>query len=283
LSTSITLDDKKSLRGKNVLITGGGSGIGRLMAINFGKEGCNKVVLWDINSKGLESVAQEIKTAGGDVVTYICDVSNREMIYQVADQVKKEVGKIDILVNNAGIVIGDFFMDNKDENIEKVIRINVLGPIWCTKAFLGDMMKENSGHVVSIASASSTYGVPKLADYAASKWAVFGFAESIRLELRKLKKSGVHSTIVCPYYINTGMFDGVKSPNPLLPIQDQNDVAARIIKAIKTNQEELYLPRVILLSYLLRFIPVPARDILEEYVLKISNTMDEFKGLRRLK
>jgi len=77
-----------------VFITGGGSGIGRLMAINFAKEGCSKIVLWDLNSKGLESVSQEVKSVGGDVYTYLCDVSNREMVYQIADKVKKKLEKL---------------------------------------------------------------------------------------------------------------------------------------------------------------------------------------------
>ena len=96
------------------------------MGIYFAQEGC-KIVLWDINEKGLEAVAKEIKTAGGTVATYKCDVSNREMIYQVAAQVKKEHGSVNIVVNNAGVVCGDYFMDIKDENTEKLMKINVLG------------------------------------------------------------------------------------------------------------------------------------------------------------
>jgi len=273
---------QKSIRGKTVLITGGGSGIGRLMAINFAKEGCSKIVLWDLNSKGLESVSQEVKSAGGDVYTYLCDVSNREMVYKIAEQVKKEVGKIDILVNNAGIVAGDFFHLNKDESMEKVIKVNVFGVMWCTKAFLPDMMKENSGHIVTLSSAAATSGVTKLADYAASKWAAFGFAESVRFELQKLKLYGVGTTIVCPYYINTGMFDGVKSFSFLLPIQDQHYVAKEIVRAVKTNRKELYLPRFLVIAYVARLLPVVLRDWLDEHIFKISCSMDEFKGQRRV-
>jgi len=273
---------EKSIRGKTVLITGGGSGIGKLMAINFAKEGCSKIVLWDLNAKGLEAVAQEVKTIGGEVFTYLCDVSNREAVYQVADQVKKEVGKVDILVNNAGIVAGDYFHKNRDESMEKVIKVNVFGVMWCTKAFIPEMIKDNSGHIVTISSASSATGVPKLADYAASKWAVFGFAESIRMELKRQKLNGVGTTIVCPYYINTGMFDGVKSPNPLLPIQDQYYVAKEIVRAVKTGRKELYLPRIVIVAYLARLLPLEVRDWLDEKIFKISCSMDDFKGQRRV-
>jgi len=80
------------------------------------------------------------------------------------------------------------------------------------------MMERKKGHIVTIASAAATVGTPKLADYSASKSAVFGFAEALRTELSLNNYSGIKTTIVCPYYINTGMFDGVNSPNPLLPI-----------------------------------------------------------------
>jgi all-trans-retinol dehydrogenase (NAD+) len=79
------------------------------------------------------------------------------------------------------------------------------------------------------------------------------------------------------------MFDGVKSPNPLFPILDPDDVAKRIVLAVKTNQKELHIPRQIMSAYLLRFLPIVVRDFLDEYVVKLSATMDEFKGQRALK
>jgi len=166
--------------------------------------------------------------------------------------------------------------------MEKVFKVNVFGVMWCTKAFITDMIKENNGHIVTISSASCVAGVPKLADYAASKWAAFGFAESLRMELRKLKLNGIGTTIVCPYYINTGMFEGVKSHSPLLKIQDQHYVAKEIVRAVKTGRQELYLPRIVLLAYIVRFLPVGVRDFLDENIFKISSSMDEFKGLRRV-
>eukprot|EP01116_Phalansterium_solitarium_P011769 TRINITY_DN27545_c0_g1_i1.p1 TRINITY_DN27545_c0_g1~~TRINITY_DN27545_c0_g1_i1.p1 ORF type:complete len:249 (+),score=3.94 TRINITY_DN27545_c0_g1_i1:224-970(+) len=225
---------QKKLQG-NALITGAGSGIGRMMALECAKEGCT-VVLWDINKEGLASTKKEVESIGtGAVYTYHVDVSERESVYRTADLVKADVGKIDLLINNAGVVRGDYIWDLKDEHIEKVFKVNTFAPMWITKAFIRDMMDQNSGHIVTISSASAFIGVPKLADYAASKWAVFGFAESLRLELRQKGLTGVKTTIVCPFYINTGMFDGVTSGSKIFEILDPVVVVATLMHAIQTN------------------------------------------------
>jgi len=273
---------EKNLNGKIVLITGGGSGLGKLMAIQFAKLGC-KLVLLDINMQGLEDVVKEVQTHKG-IKPYIatCDVSDKDAVKAMALKVKQEVGKVDILVNNAGIVAGGFACELRDDQVERVMKVNTLAVIWMIRAFLPDMIAENSGHLVTIASAAATGGVTKLADYSASKWATFGYHESIRLELRKLKKTGVKTTVVCPFYINTGMFDGVKSSFPLLPILEPDYVVAKIMKAVKTNQEELMLPSLVLFAPLLRgLLPTSVRDALTE-VLGLNSGMDAFAGKRRV-
>merc|ERR1712217_18192 len=112
------------------------------------------------------------------------------------------------------------------------------------------MIEANSGHIVTISSASSTTGVPGLADYSASKWACTGFEESIRMELRNIGATGVKTTCVLPYYINTGMFDGVKSS--VVPILQPEYVVRQIISAVRAEKPTLYLPRMIGFVYILR-------------------------------
>jgi len=273
---------EKDLNGKTVLITGAGSGLGRLMAIQFAKLGC-KLVLLDINQQGLEEVAKEVvKQKGLKPFTASCDVSDKDSVKAMAKKVKTEVGVVDILVNNAGIVAGGYALDLRDDQVERVMRVNTLAVIWMIRAFLPDMMEQNSGHLVTIASAAATSGVAKLADYCASKWATFGYHESIRMELKKLGKTGVKTTVVCPYYINTGMFDGVKSKFPLLPIMEPDYVVSNIMRAVKTNQEELMLPSLIGYSALVRTLLSPSiRDIVADWI-GISTSMDEFAGKRRV-
>ncbi|NWS36298.1 RDHE2 dehydrogenase, partial [Polioptila caerulea] len=270
---------KKNVSGEIVLITGAGSGIGRLLAIKFASLGAT-VVLWDINQEGLNCTVKLAREKGaGRVHSYICDCSKRQDIYRVADQVKKEVGDVSILINNAGIVIGKRFLDSPDSLVEKTMEVNTMAHFWTYKAFLPAMIAANHGHLVSIASAAGLCGTNQLSDYCASKFAAVGFAESVDMEMRILRKNGVKTTIVCPYMINTGMFDGVKSRWPrMLPLLDPEYVAEKIVSAIRRNQEVLLIPRTVYVLYFLKsFLPVKATVLLLDYFGSF-NIMNTFKG-----
>jgi len=274
---------EKDLNGKVVLVTGAGSGLGRLLSIEFAKLGC-KLVLLDINQQGIDAVAKEIKDM--ELITPFvstCDVSEKDAVKALAQKVKKEVGKVDVLVNNAGIVAGDFVLNLRDDQVERVMKVNTLSVMWMIRAFLPDMLAENDGHLVTIASAAATAGIPKLADYCASKAATFIYHEAVRMELKKTNKTGVKTTVVCPYYINTGMFDGVKSTSPLLPILEPKYVVEQIMKAVKTNQEELFLPGIVLLSFLMRFFVTSEWRDQMATLFGLNQSMDQFHGQRRVK
>ncbi|NWV26373.1 RDHE2 dehydrogenase, partial [Origma solitaria] len=270
---------KKNVSGEIVLITGAGSGIGRLLSLKFASLGAT-VVLWDINEEGLNDTVKLARENGaGRVHSYICDCSKRQDVYRVADQVKKEVGDVSILINNAGIVIGKRFLDSPDSLLEKTMDVNAVAHFWTYKAFLPAMIASNHGHLVSIASAAGLYGINRLSDYCASKFAAVGFAESIDMEMRALRKAGVKTTIVCPFFINTGMFDGAKTKWPhLLPILDPEYVAERIISAVRQNQEILMIPRIIYVLWFFKsFLPVKAAVLLLDYFGGFD-VMESFKG-----
>ncbi|KFV00891.1 Epidermal retinol dehydrogenase 2, partial [Tauraco erythrolophus] len=202
---------KKNVSGEIVLITGAGSGLGRFLSLKFASLGAT-VVLWDINQEGLKETSRLARENGAERVhCYTCDCSKRQEIYRVADQVKKEVGDVSILVNNAGVVIGKRLTDIPDSLVEKTMEVNVMAHFWTCKAFLPAMIARNHGHLVTIASAAALTGTSHLADYCASKFAAYGFAESVNFEMKNLGKTGVKTTIVCPFMINTGMFDGCKT------------------------------------------------------------------------
>lgn len=193
----------KDISGKITLITGAASGIGRLMSIQFAKEGAI-LVLWDIRMDLLEETKNLIVAAKQDAIVYLyeCDLSKKENIYNTADRVVEEVGKVDILVNNAGIVSGKKFLECPDNLVERTMAVNIMAHMWLAKKFLPPMIAENKGHIVTISSASSTTGVPGLADYCASKWAATGFDEAIRMEL----KQGV-SFILCFFKVYLAKFN----------------------------------------------------------------------------
>lgn len=273
---------KKNVSGEIVLITGAGSGIGRLLAVKFASLGAT-VVLWDINQEGLNCTVGLAKEKGaGRVHSYVCDCSKRQDIYRVADQVKKEVGDVSILINNAGIVIGKRFLDSPDSLVEKTMEVNIMAHFWTYKAFLPAMIAANHGHLVSIASAAGLCGASQASDYCASKFAAVGFAESIDMEMRSLRKTGVKTTIVCPFVINTGMFDGVKSKWPrLAPVLDPEYVAERIISAVRQNQEIVIMSRIFyLLCFLKSFLPVKAIVLILDYFGPLD-LMNTFKGRQK--
>ncbi|XP_012675733.2 short chain dehydrogenase/reductase family 16C, member 5a [Clupea harengus] len=273
---------KKNVTGEIVLITGAGSGIGRLIALEFARMDV-ALVLWDISEEGMKETTRLSKERGASRIHYyLCDCSDKTEVYRVAEQVKREVGDISILINNAGIVTGKKFMDAPDHLIEKTIEVNTMSHFWTNKAFLPAMVKNNHGHLVTISSSAGLIGVNGLADYCASKFAAIGFAESVALELIATGKDGVKTTIVCPYFINTGMFDGCSTKWPtLLPILDPNYVAKKVVEAILTDQTYLMLPKsMYLLMALKSFLPHKQSVILGMY-LGAFNFMDTFQGRQK--
>jgi short-subunit dehydrogenase len=270
-------DDMTEIARKNILITGGASGIGRQMALKMAKEGGN-LILWDINEANLEKVKREIQDATGrEAHGYLCDVSDREQVYAVAEKVKADVGPVDILVNNAGIVSGQPLLDLPDEKIEATFKVNVLALFWVTKAFLPHMVERNAGHIVNIASSAGFVGVSKLTDYSSSKFAAVGFDESLRNELRSVAPN-VRTTVVCPAFIDTGMFKGAKTRfSSLLPILKEAEVADAVVKAVKAGRARLMMPAMVYLVPSLRLLPIKVFDALGD-ILGVNVSMDEFVG-----
>lgn len=267
---------KNTFTGKIAVITGGASGIGRLVALDLASKGAT-VLAWDLSAAARASIEAESASRGLSVKAMAVDVSNREAVYEAATRVLAEYGAVDILVNNAGIVSGKTLLETADEKIEKTFQVNVLAHFWTVKAFLPGMIARDSGHIMTVSSAAGLIGVCGLADYSASKFAVFGFHESLRMELRKAK-SGVRTTIVCPFYINTGLFAGVKTRLPhLLPILEPEFVAKKMVRALERGAKRIITPPFVLLALPLRLFPVGVLDTVSD-VCGISSTMDDFTG-----
>ena len=197
--------------------------MGKMLAEQLAARGA-RIILWDVNTRALSEVVAEMHRRGHtDARGYACDVGDVHAVNETAAKIASEVGPVDILVNNAGVVSGARFLELTPEKIERTFRVNTLSLFWTTRAFLPGMIERRRGHIVNIASASGLMGVAKLADYSASKWAAIGFDESLRAELRKLAPA-VRTTVVCPYYVDTGMFHGVRTRfSFLLPILQPDD------------------------------------------------------------
>ncbi|KAH0517677.1 Short-chain dehydrogenase/reductase family 16C member 6 [Microtus ochrogaster] len=270
---------KKDVAGEIVLITGAGSGLGRLLATHFASHGAI-LVLWDINQEGNMETCRLAKEKGAvKVFTYQCDCSNRKEVYRVADQVREEVGDVTILINNAGVVTGKPFLDIPDHMVERSFLVNAISHFWTCKAFLPAMIKADHGHLVCVSSIAGLVGTNMLSDYSSSKFAAFGLAESLFFELTMLQKSKVKSTIVCPYFIKTGMFEGCETKYPfLLPLLDQEYVARKIFTAILEEQVFLLIPKFAYFAIFLKHIISPKMMIALGEYLGTDTCMTSFRG-----
>lgn len=263
---------KMTFNNSKVLITGGASGLGRQLAIQAAAKGA-EVVIWDMNDTAAANVVGEITKSGGRATSQKIDITNRE---EVAKQALA-TGPVDVLFNNAGVVSGDWFLDLDPASIERTYRVNVLSLYWMTQAFLPAMVQNNRGCVVTISSASGMLGVAKLTDYAGSKFAAFGMMESLRSELR-MKHSKVNTLTVCPHYIGTGMFDGVKTKfSWLLPILDETKVASKILRSVENGKAMLVMPKFVHVIPIVRALPIRTFDRVADF-FGVNRTMDEFRG-----
>ncbi len=262
---------------KHVLITGGASGIGRGLALRCATLGAVVSIL-DLDEGGAERAAAEAAALGAArAAGYACDVSDRGQVAAVAQRVQAELGPVDILVNNAGVVSGESLLDLSDEQIETTFAVNALAPFWVTRAFLPAMVARDGGHIVTVASAAGLIGSPRETDYAASKHAAVGFTEALRFELRR-SAPGVRTTVVCPFYIDTGMFAGVKTRFPLLlPILAEDEVVDAIIDAIRRDKVKLLMPFMVRTLPAMRVLPLWAFDRLADF-FGVTAAMDEFTG-----
>lgn len=228
---------------KVVVITGASSGIGRESALKFAKLHAT-VVLVSRNKNKLEEVAKELSKFQTQVLVYVCDVSQKEQVAQMSKQVLEKFSTVDILVNNAGFGIYGNFNDLKVEEIESQMATNYLGMMYCTKAFLPRMLEQKSGHIVNVASVAASFGIPAMAGYCASKFAMLGFSESLYHEL---KGSGVGITVVSPIMVKTNFFDHNsfnKMPKYTAALS-ATTVANAVVRAASSPRLEIVTPQIV--------------------------------------
>jgi all-trans-retinol dehydrogenase (NAD+) len=269
------------IRGKTVLITGGAQGLGRRMAELLIAEGAACVVLWDIQRELLEKTAGELRRSGGAVSaervrTDIVDVSKTSEILAAVERLGRDGVAVDILINNAGIIVGKEFVAHSQEEIDRTMSINTTALMHLTRALLPGMMARDSGHIVNIASAAGMVSNPRMSVYCASKAAVLYWSDSLRLEMER-GRTGVKVTTVTPYYIDTGMFAGVRSP--LLPLVKTDHAARAVVRGIRRNRIFVRMPWMIYLLPLARGLMTQRMfDVVVGRGLGVYKTMDEFVG-----
>ena len=267
------------LENANVLITGGASGIGKIMGRMALERGAKCFIIWDINLTGIEETRKELSRYG-KVKGYVVDVSKNDVVTAAYRRTVEDCGDIDILINCAGIITSNKTFDlQTPEEIVRTMNINTLAPMFVTRAMLPDMLKRNRGHICNITSAGGMLSNPKMSVYAASKWGAIGWSDSVRIELQEMN-SDVHVTTAAPYYINTGMFDGVKSP--LIPILKPEYVSRKILNAIERNTSFKGIPFGFHFIRFWQFIlPTRIFDWFFGKVMGIYHALDNFTGRKK--
>ena len=262
-----------------VIITGGASGIGRIMGRRALEKGAKALAIWDINQQNLDAVVAEHSTLGA-VKGYRVDVSDFQAVKEAYAATVAEFGPVDILINNAGIVTTNKTFDlNTQSDIDRTITINTIAPMYVALAMLPDMIARDRGHICNITSAAGLLANPRMSVYAASKWGAMGWSDSVWIELKE-RKSNVHVTTFAPYFINTGMFEGVKSW--FFPILDPEKVAARVIRAVERNTRFQGMPFAFRFARLMQgILTMRLADIIFGEVFGIYHAMDNFVGRKK--
>jgi all-trans-retinol dehydrogenase (NAD+) len=262
-----------------VLITGGASGIGYLLGQNLGARNIGHLVIWDINRTQLDSAVASLQHTGMTVTGYCVDITDTAQVDATITAMHTAGITVDILVNNAGIVIGKPFAEYADKQIAREMAINAVAPMIIAHKLLPGMQQRQRGHIVNIASAAGLLSNPRMSVYVASKWAITGWSDSLRIELEQTH-SPIKVTTVMPYYINTGMFDGVRSR--IIPILTPDYVVRQIIRAIERDAIFLRMPWIVNLLPLIKgILPVRWFDVVIGKWFGIYATMQHFTGRKQ--
>jgi len=213
---------KVDLSEEVIVITGGASGLGLLIAEVYGMRGATVAIL---DVKELESGEARGVTA------YKCDVSDKEQLAHVAIEIERDLGMPTILINNAAIVNGKPLLDLSMEEIDRSLRVNLLSHFYTLKTFLPGMVRAGSGTIVTISSIIGQIGAAGLTDYAASKAAITAMHKSLAAELKAYPD--IKTILVSPGQLSTPLFNGVETPNSFFaPVLEPVDVAKEVIAAI---------------------------------------------------
>ena len=230
-------------KNKIVLITGASSGIGKQTATEFAKKGANLILVARRKDR-LELIADELEKFHVSILVCQCDVSNKEQVKEMSKTVLEKFDTVDILVNNAGFAIYGSVSELSIDEIESQMETNYFGMIYCIKNFLPIMLEKKSGHIVNVASVAASFGLPGIASYCASKFAMLGFSEGLKHEL---KNTGIGITVVSPIMVKTDFFDHPSFKNmPKFSLSlNSKSVASAILKASNSPRLEIIIPSVV--------------------------------------
>lgn len=227
-----------------VVVTGASAGVGRAVAVAFGRLGW-QVALLARGAEGLESTRREIEAAGGRALPIVADVGDAAAVFAAAERIERELGPIDVWINNAMVTVYGASVDITPEEFAQVTRVTYLGQVHGTLAALRHMRPRNSGAIISIGSALAYRSIPFQAPYCAAKSATRGFIDSLRSELMN-ENSAVTLTMVHLPAVNTPQFDWARNKfdrklAPVRPIVQPEPIAAAVVRAAFERPREYWV------------------------------------------
>lgn len=227
------------LEDKVAIVTGGGRGIGKAIALTFAREGANIVVISRTKSE-LEAVADQAREMGRTALAIPTDVTVKDQVQAMAAQTLKKFGRIDILVNNAGTAIHNPVIDIREEDWDLTMAVNLKGVFLCSQAVIGTMMEQKSGYIINISSMAGKHGSKGYATYSTSKFGLMGFTECLAAEGRDYN---VKVTAICPGPVDTVLRaknHPEDDPDKLMKSQDIADMALFLV----TQSKKAYISEV---------------------------------------
>jgi hypothetical protein len=230
----------KTLQARTVLITGASSGIGRMTALMMAREG-TRLALVARRLDRLEEVVKEVEAKGGVAAAFPGDVTVPGTMEAVVHGCLSRFGRLDVLVNNAGAGLFAATEQTTEEDLDRIMAVNFKGTFYGIKAALPVMRKQGAGHIINVASTAGRRGSPYIGAYCASKFAVVGLTESLRVELLG---SGINVSLVCPGATRTAFFNvalrRTRQHSGLVgPVESSERVAARIIGVVRRPRAEV--------------------------------------------
>jgi short-subunit dehydrogenase len=241
------------INGRTALITGASSGIGAATARAIARKG-GRVILLARTKSALESLAAEITASGGQTHAYPVDLSDAQAVDQTAKAIAVEIGTPDILINNAGAGRWLFVEETSPEEMVSMMAVPYFAAFYVTRAFLPDMLRRNSGHIVMVTSPASRIAWPGATAYSVARWAMRGFSEALRADLRG---TGIQVTLFTSGKVTSSYFENnpgseerLPGVSRLVPTIIPEQAADAIVRGIERNKREVVVPLMLKLFYL---------------------------------